>query len=65
MDTKEKILALLKLGYTYRWLGKICDVHHTTLSNWCNNNSELSPRIINRINKGLNEHLILLKQILE
>lgn len=65
MTTKEKIEKLLELGYTYRWLGTICDVHHTTLSNWCKNNTQLNDRLLRRIEQGLTNHLTTLKNILE
>ena len=65
METKEKILHLLNLGYSYRGLGKICGVHHSSLANWCQKDIDLSPRLIQKIEDGLKEHLKILKQILE
>lgn len=61
---KEKVLQLIQLGYSYRYLGKICDVHHTTLSNWCSGATELTPTIKARIKKGLILHLSLLTNII-
>lgn len=64
MSEKEQIKALLKLGYTYRMLADICDVHHTTLSNWCNRENNLSPRLLERIHNGLKEHKLKINDIL-
>lgn len=61
---KEKIIQLIQIGYSYRYLGKICDVHHTTLSNWCNGLTDLTPTIKARIKKGLLNHLSLLTNII-
>ena len=61
---KEKILQLINLGYSYRYLAKICDVHHTTLSNWCNDITELTPTIKSRIKHGLLEHLQKISKII-
>lgn len=61
---KEKIRQLINLGYSYRYLAKICDVHHTTLSNWCNNLTELTPTIKARIKKGLINHFHQIKLII-
>lgn len=61
---KDKILQLVKLGYSYRYLAKICDVHHTTLSNWCNGTTELTLTIKNRIKKGLLSHLSQIQNII-
>ena len=64
MNMKDKILKLIELGYSYRYLAKICDVHHTTLSNWCNGLTELNPTIKNRIKKGLLFHFSQIKNII-
>ena len=64
MSEKEQIKALLKLGYTYRMLANICDVHYTTLSNWCNSENDLSSRLLERIRSGLKEHKIKINDIL-
>lgn len=64
MTDKEKIKELIKIGYSYRMLEKICDVHHTTLSNWCNNITELTPRILSRIHLGLQDHKNKINDIL-
>lgn len=61
---KEKILKLIEVGYTYRYLSRICDVHHTTLSNWCQGLTELTPVIKNRIKKGLLFHLSQISNII-
>ena len=63
-NMKEKIIQLINLGYSYRYLGQICDVHHTTLSNWCQGKTELTPTIKNRIKKGLLSHYSQIKQII-
>ena len=65
MSDKEKILALLNLGYTYRMLSKICDVHHTTLSNWCAGVTDLTPRLLERIHNNLLTYKDKLDHILE
>ena len=64
INMKEKILQLINLGYSYRYLAKICDVHHTTLSNWCNDITELTPTIKSRIKRGLLEHLQKISKII-
>ena len=64
ISMKEKILQLINLGYSYRYLAKICDVHHTTLSNWCNDLTELTPTIKSRIKRGLLEHLQKISKII-
>ena len=61
---KEKILKLIKIGYSYRYLARICDVHHTTLSNWCNGTTELTPTIKNRIKKNLLSHISQINKII-
>lgn len=61
---KEKILKLIELGYSYRYLARICDVHHTTLSNWCNGITELTPTIKNRIKKNLFAHISQINEII-
>lgn len=61
---KEKILKLIELGYSYRYLARICDVHHTTLSNWCNGTTELTPTIKNRIKKNLLSHISQINEII-
>lgn len=61
---KEKILQLISLGYSYRYLAQICDVHHTTLSKWCAGQTDLTPTIKARIKKGLLKHLSLLSNII-
>lgn len=61
---KEKILKLIELGYSYRYLARICDVHHTTLSNWCNGTTELTPTIKNRIKKNLLSHISQINNII-
>lgn len=61
---KEKIKQLIELGYSYRQLAKICDVHHSTLSNFCNGLTELTPIIKNRIKKGLIAHFYQIKNII-
>ena len=61
---KEKILKLIELGYSYRYLARICDVHHTTLSNWCNGTTELTPTIKNRIKKNLLSHISQINKII-
>ena len=60
---KEKILKLIEIGYSYRYLARICDVHHTTLSNWCNGTTELTPTIKNRIKKNLLSHISQINKI--
>lgn len=45
-------------------LADICDVHHTTLSNWCNHENNLSPRLLERIRNGLKEHKLKINDIL-
>ena len=61
---KEKILKLIDLGYSYRYLSRICDVHHTTLSNWCEGKTELTPTIKNRIKNGLLSHFSQIEEII-
>lgn len=61
---KEKILKLIELGYSYRYLARICDVHHTTLSNWCNGTTELTQTIKNRIKKNLLLHISQINEII-
>ena len=61
---KEKILKLIELGYSYRYLARICDVHHTTLSNWCNGLTDLTPVIKSRIKKGLLTHVSQINKII-
>ena len=61
---KEKILKLIDLGYSYRYLARICDVHHTTLSNWCAGTTELTPTIKNRIKKGLLSHIFNIRNVI-
>jgi plasmid maintenance system antidote protein VapI len=61
---KEKILKLIEIGYSYRYLARICDVHHTTLSNWCNGTTELTPTIKNRIKKNLLSHISQINKII-
>ena len=61
---KEKILKLIEIGYSYRYLARICDVHHTTLSNWCNGITELTPTIKNRIKKNLLSHISQINKII-
>ena len=61
---KDKILQLIELGYSYRYLSRICDVHHTTLSNWCAGITELTPTIKNRIKKGLLSHIAQINKII-
>lgn len=61
---KEKILKLIELGYSYRYLARICDVHHTTLSKWCNGTTELTQTIKNRIKKNLLSHISQINEII-
>lgn len=61
---KEKILKLIEIGYSYRYLARICDVHHTTLSNWCNGTTELTLTIKNRIKKNLLSHISQINKII-
>ena len=61
---KEKILKLIDLGYSYRYLARICDVHNTTLSNWCAGTTELTPTIKNRIKRGLLSHIAQINEII-
>ena len=61
---KEKILKLIEIGYSYRYLARVCDVHHTTLSNWCNGTTELTPTIKNRIKKNLLSHISQINKII-
>jgi len=61
---KEKILKLIEIGYSYRYLARICDIHHTTLSNWCNGTTELTPTIKNRIKKNLLSHISQINKII-
>lgn len=61
---RKKFLKLIELGYSYRYLARICDVHHTTLSNWCNGTTELTPTIKNRIKKNLLSHVSQINEII-
>ena len=59
MDLKEKIQNMIKLGFTYGQLGKICKCHPSSISNWIRGVSNISNRmeetIENHINNFLNQ----------
>lgn len=63
MMLKEKIQALVDLGFSCGQLGKICGCHGTTISSWLRGASNLSKQMEESINNHIHAFILQLEKI--
>lgn len=54
METKERIIKMIEIGFPLSILSKEIGVHYTTLSKWIKNERKISNKLEIKIENGLN-----------